>query len=121
MKVAISAQGNDLNSLVDPRFGRARWIIIIDTESGESQALDNATNVDASGGAGVQAGTTVASAGSRRGPHRKRGPERPQGPRRCGHHDPHGGQWRPRTRCPRLLRRGELPAAEKPTMSGHWT
>ena len=64
MKVVISAQGNDIDSLVDPRFGRARWFIIADTESGEWQAHDNTANVDASGGAGVQAGSTVASQGA---------------------------------------------------------
>ena len=42
MKVAISAQSNDIDSLVDPRFGRARWFIIADSESGEWQAHDNA-------------------------------------------------------------------------------
>ena len=64
MKVAISAQGNDIDSLVDPRFGRARWFIVADSETGEWQAHDNAANVDASGGAGVQAGSTVASQGA---------------------------------------------------------
>ena len=64
MKVAISAQGNDIDSLVDPRFGRARWFIVVDSENGAWQAHDNAANVDASGGAGVQAGTTVAAQGA---------------------------------------------------------
>src|SRR5450756_1053689 len=64
MKVAISAQSNDIDSLVDPRFGRARWFIVADTETGRWRAHDNAANVDASGGAGVQAGSTVASQGA---------------------------------------------------------
>lgn len=121
MKVAISAQGNDLNSLVDPRFGRARWIIIIDTESGESQALDNATNVDASGGAGVQAGTTVASQGVGAVLTGNVGPNAHKVLAAAGitiHTVGNGVRV-----CDALdsFRRGELPAAEKPTMSGHWT
>jgi predicted Fe-Mo cluster-binding NifX family protein len=63
MKVAISAQRNDIESLVDPRFGRAAWIIIADSESGEWTALDNRETADASGGAGVQAGTAVVDQG----------------------------------------------------------
>jgi predicted Fe-Mo cluster-binding NifX family protein len=33
MKVVISTQGNDIDSLVDPRFGRARWFLVADSES----------------------------------------------------------------------------------------
>ena len=64
MKVVISTQGDDIGSLVDPRFGRARWFIVADTESDAWSALDNSANVNASGGAGVQAGTTVAAQGA---------------------------------------------------------
>ena len=63
MKVAISTQGNDIDSLVDPRFGRARWFLVADSETDTWEALDNSVNVDASGGAGVQAGSTVAAQG----------------------------------------------------------
>ena len=63
MKVAISAQSNDIDSLVDPRFGRAAWFIIVDSESLEWTAVDNRKNAEASGGAGVQAGTIVADQG----------------------------------------------------------
>jgi predicted Fe-Mo cluster-binding NifX family protein len=63
MKVAISAQKNDIDSLVDPRFGRARWFIVADTETGWWQALDNGVNLDKSSGAGVQAASTVAAQG----------------------------------------------------------
>jgi predicted Fe-Mo cluster-binding NifX family protein len=63
MKVAISAQHNDIKSLVDPRFGRAAWFIIADSESGEWTAVDNHETAHASGGAGVQAGTMVVNQG----------------------------------------------------------
>lgn len=58
MKVAVSTQDNDLDALVDPRFGRAAWFIVVDSENLDWTALDNREN--AGGGAGVQAGTLVA-------------------------------------------------------------
>ncbi len=63
MKVAISAQNDTIESLVDPRFGRARWLIVADSETGEWRAHDNSVNLQASGGAGVQAASTVAAQG----------------------------------------------------------
>ena len=63
MKVAITTSGDNLDAPVDPRFGRASAFIIYDTESGEWSTLDNAQNVTAAQGAGIQAGTTVANAG----------------------------------------------------------
>ena len=63
MKIAITAQENTLTSLVDPRFGRARYFIVADTETGEWQAVDNTQNLNAAQGAGVQAGANVAELG----------------------------------------------------------
>jgi predicted Fe-Mo cluster-binding NifX family protein len=63
MKVAISARGNDIDSFVDPRFGRARWFVVADTENGEWRAHDNAENVDAGHGAGIQAASNVVRLG----------------------------------------------------------
>ena len=61
MKVAITTQGQDLQSLVDPRFGRAKWFLVVDTETGEFEVVDNEQNVNAMQGAGIQAARTVAS------------------------------------------------------------
>lgn len=63
MKVAISAQGSDIDALVDPRFGRAAWFIVADSESLEWTAVDNRENAGSSGGAGVQVGTLIADQG----------------------------------------------------------
>ena len=63
MKVAVTSQGPDLSSQVDPRFGRARYFIVVDTDSGEFTAHDNTKNVDAVQGAGIQAGRTVVDLG----------------------------------------------------------
>ena len=64
MKVAITAQGADLSSTVDPRFGRAKYFIIADTESGGFEAVDNAQNLNAPQGAGIQAAQNVSAKGA---------------------------------------------------------
>jgi predicted Fe-Mo cluster-binding NifX family protein len=63
MKIAITTSGKDLDAPVDPRFGRARCFIIYDTESGDWSLLDNAQNLQAAQGAGIQAAATVVRAG----------------------------------------------------------
>ena len=59
MKVAVTSQGNDLSSEIDLRFGRAKWLIVVDTETGDFQAHDNEVNLNASQGAGIQTGRNV--------------------------------------------------------------
>jgi len=46
---------NDLQSQVDPRFGRAAYILIIDTKTLEFKAYDNNENKNAFKGAGIKA------------------------------------------------------------------
>jgi predicted Fe-Mo cluster-binding NifX family protein len=60
MKIAITTQGNDLNALVDPRLGRCRKFVLIDSESMEYNVIDN-SNATASGGAGIQTAQFLAS------------------------------------------------------------
>ena len=64
MKVAITSKGENLSSEIDPRFGRAPFILIVDTETMAFEALDNSTNVNAFKGAGIQAATMVADKGA---------------------------------------------------------
>ena len=64
MKVAISSKGTDLDSQVDPRFGRAAYIIIVDTETMAFEAVDNADNVNSFKGAGIQAASMVHDKGA---------------------------------------------------------
>ena len=35
MTIAVTAQGRDLSAPIDPRFGRAKFFVIVDTETGE--------------------------------------------------------------------------------------
>lgn len=64
MKVAVSAQGGDLSSELDPRFGRAGWFVIVDTETDSYEAIDNSQGVNASSGAGIASGQRVAESGA---------------------------------------------------------
>ena len=63
MKVVITSQGPDLDSQVDPRFGRAVQFIVADTDSGEFTAHDNSENLNAAYGAGIQSGQKVVALG----------------------------------------------------------
>jgi len=63
MKIVVTSQGKDLDSAVDPRFGRARWFIVVDTENGDFEAHDNGQNVNSLQGAGIQSASNVARLG----------------------------------------------------------
>jgi len=63
MKLAVTSQGNNLNSPLDPRFGRAKYFIVVDTETGAFSAAENTVNLNAAQGAGIQAGKRVAELG----------------------------------------------------------
>ena len=60
MKIAVSATSNDLNSQIDPRFGRCQFFIIIDPVSMEFETIKN-ESMNAMGGAGIQAAQNVAN------------------------------------------------------------
>ncbi|HHY47276.1 MAG TPA: dinitrogenase iron-molybdenum cofactor biosynthesis protein [Firmicutes bacterium] len=59
MKVAITAQGPDFDSPLDPRFGRCRYFIIGDPEGGHFESLVNQA-ATASGGAGPESAQFLA-------------------------------------------------------------
>ncbi len=63
MKVAVTAKGTDLNAPVDPRFGRAAYILVVDTKTLSFEVLDNKENVNAFKGAGIQAAANVSKKG----------------------------------------------------------
>lgn len=63
MKVAVTAQGPELTSRVDPHFGRAKQFVVVDTETGRAEAVDNVQNVNAAHGAGIQAAQAMSRQG----------------------------------------------------------
>lgn len=64
MKIAITSLGPDRNSQVDPRFGRAAYILIVDTVHNGVEAIDNSENINAFKGAGIQAAAMVGRKGA---------------------------------------------------------
>jgi predicted Fe-Mo cluster-binding NifX family protein len=64
MKIIVTSQGTNLDSAVDPRFGRARHFLLVDTETMQTTAHDNAQNLNAPQGAGIQAAQAVSNLGA---------------------------------------------------------
>jgi len=60
MKLAIPSTGKELNSNLDPRFGRAAYFIILDAETMDFEAVENTQNLNLPQGAGIQAGKAIA-------------------------------------------------------------
>ena len=64
MKIIITSEGTSLESPVDPRFGRAKHFLLMDTDTGEFSAHDNTQNLNAAQGAGIQAAQSAARLGA---------------------------------------------------------
>lgn len=52
LKVAVSSQGEGLGSLVDSRFGRCAYLILVDTGTGEVESVPN-PSLSSAHGAGI--------------------------------------------------------------------
>lgn len=63
MNVAVSALGPTLEDKVDSHFGRALYFIVMDSDTGEFEAIDNSVNKNAMGGAGIGAAELVSGRG----------------------------------------------------------
>jgi predicted Fe-Mo cluster-binding NifX family protein len=63
-KLAISSEGPTLDDQVDPRFGRAGGFLIVNTDTMETEFLDNGSAQVAPRGAGYQAAKLVADTGA---------------------------------------------------------
>ena len=62
MKICVTADGNNMDSMVDPRFGRCQYFAIVDTDTNDAEFIDN-LNKDGMGGVGVQSGQMMAEKG----------------------------------------------------------
>ncbi|MDD2636027.1 MAG: NifB/NifX family molybdenum-iron cluster-binding protein [Bacteroidales bacterium] len=65
MKVAITSTGDNLESKIDPRFGRCAYFVIYDTETKSTEFLFN-PNKNASNGAGPASVQMVADKGAKK-------------------------------------------------------
>jgi predicted Fe-Mo cluster-binding NifX family protein len=64
MKVAVSSTGQDLNSPIDPRFGRCPYFLMVETDDMSFKVVDN-QSATLGGGAGIQSAQFVVSKGAR--------------------------------------------------------
>lgn len=64
MKIAVTSTGRDLDAPVDPRFGRAAYIQVVDVDTLAFEVIDNDANVNAFKGAGIQAASSVSQKGA---------------------------------------------------------
>jgi predicted Fe-Mo cluster-binding NifX family protein len=62
--IAITSEAPSLDSLVDPRFGRAAGFLIVDADTMEFDYVENGNAQTMSQGAGIQAAENVAQSGA---------------------------------------------------------
>ena len=63
MRIALTSKLNNLESEIDPRFGRCKYFIIIDIETMSFESISNESSI-ASGGAGIKAAQTISKTGA---------------------------------------------------------
>ncbi len=119
MKIAVTSKGTDLDSEVDPRFGRAAYVLIIDSETLECEVLDNKQNINALKGAGIQAAKMVSDNGAEVlitgfcGPNAFKALKAGK----IGVASNSSGSVRDAVRS---YLNGELPLSDRPNVEGHW-
>jgi len=64
MKIAVSSTGPTMDSSIDPRFGRAGLFLIVNSDTGAFEVVDNKQSLAAAQGAGIQAARTVSEHGA---------------------------------------------------------
>jgi predicted Fe-Mo cluster-binding NifX family protein len=62
MKICISSTGNTTESPMDPRFGRASYFVVADTDTLECEVIENTAAVSG-GGAGITSGQMMVDKG----------------------------------------------------------
>jgi predicted Fe-Mo cluster-binding NifX family protein len=62
MKICVSSTAENLEAQLDPRFGRCLYLIVVDPETMQFEAIPNMA-AGATGGAGIQAAQTIANKG----------------------------------------------------------
>lgn len=63
MKVAVTAEEASLSGRMGRQFGRAKYFVVVDTETKAYEAHSNLQNISAMQGAGIQAAQCVANLG----------------------------------------------------------
>jgi predicted Fe-Mo cluster-binding NifX family protein len=119
MKVAVTSQGPDMTSEVDPRFGRAKFFIVVDTATGESAPHDNSQNLNALQGAGIQAAQHVVNLGVEAVVTGNVGPKAFT-TLQAGNVKTYVGAAGSVRDAVQQLQAGQLTCVSKPNVEGHW-
>lgn len=64
MKIAVSSSGKNLDSLIDPRFGRCAYFLLVETDDMNFEVFDN-QSIASGGGAGIQSAQFISSKGAK--------------------------------------------------------
>ena len=120
MKVAITSSGKTLADPIDMHFGRAKFFILADTETGRAVAHDNAQNLHAAQGAGIQAAETVARLGAETVVTGSVGPKAYKALQAAGIKIALVEVVCPGTEALRRFKDAELPVLGLPNSEGHW-
>ena len=120
MKVVITSSSQTLAEPIDMHFGRAKYFILADTETGRATAHDNAQNVHARQGAGVQSGETIAQLGAEAVITGSVGPKAFRTLQAAGIKIALVESPCPGTEALRRFKDGELPVLDSPNSEGHW-
>lgn len=119
MKVVVTAQGRNLDSPVDPRFGRAQYFLLIDTETGQFTAHGNVQNLNAAQGAGIQAAQTIVQLGAEAVLTGNVGPKA-FATLQAGQVAIHPGTAGTVRQALEAWRSGRIPPTAKANVEGHW-
>ena len=65
MKLAFTTVGENLDSPLDPSFGRARNFLVYNLQTQAIEIISNKQNLDAAQGAGIQSAQTIVMAGAK--------------------------------------------------------
>lgn len=120
MKVAVTSQGEALDSPVDERFGRAANFLVVDTEDGTFAVVPNRQNLEAAQGAGVQAAQKVAEQGVEAVITGHCGPKAHRGLMAAGVKIFTGAAGMTAGEAVEAFKAGKLPEAEAADVGVHW-
>ena len=63
MKIAVTAENESTEGMVDPRFGRAKCFLVYDEDKKNWETIDNKQNLESAQGAGIQSAANIVNAG----------------------------------------------------------
>jgi predicted Fe-Mo cluster-binding NifX family protein len=120
MRIAVAIQGEGLDALVGPRFGRASHFLVVEPRCRVAEVLDNRAGAAARGASGVDAGDLIIATGAEAAIAGHVGPKA-FGALAAAHvaiyQVDNGVTAREAVAA---LERGDLPALEAPTIRGPW-